>query len=89
MVALTATLVSIGAAGIPSAGLLLAATVLEVIGVGPEQSLLVIAFIFPFDRLLDMMRTTTNISGDVAVACAVAKWDGNLDEDVFRQEASV
>ena len=89
MVALTATLVSIGAAGIPSAGLLLAATVLNVIGVGPDQAMLVIAFIFPFDRLLDMMRTTTNISGDVAVACAVAKWDGNLDEDVFRQEASV
>ncbi|MCH2182038.1 MAG: dicarboxylate/amino acid:cation symporter [Mariniblastus sp.] len=89
MVALTATLVSIGAAGIPSAGLLLAATVLNVIGVGNEQAVLVIAFIFPFDRLLDMMRTTTNISGDVAVACAVAKWDGNLDEDVFRQDASV
>ena len=88
-VALTATLVSIGAAGIPSAGLLLAATVLEVIGVGPEQSLLVIAFIFPFDRLLDMMRTLTNVSGDVAVACAVAKWDGNLDEEIFRREAEV
>ena len=80
---------SIGAAGIPSAGLLLAATVLEVIGVNAEQSLLVIAFIFPFDRLLDMMRTLTNISGDVAVACAVAKWDDNLDEDVFRREAEV
>ncbi|MDE0759294.1 MAG: dicarboxylate/amino acid:cation symporter, partial [Pseudomonadales bacterium] len=89
MVAITATLVSIGAAGIPSAGLLLAATVLEVIGVNAEQSLLVIAFIFPFDRLLDMMRTLTNISGDVAVACAVAKWDDNLDEDVFRREAEV
>ncbi len=89
MVALTATLVSIGAAGIPSAGLLLAATVLEVIGISPEQSLLVIAFIFPFDRLLDMMRTVTNISGDAAVACAVAKWDGNLDEAVFRRDTEV
>lgn len=89
MVALTATLVSIGAAGIPSAGLLLAATVLEVIGIGPEQSVLVIAFIFPFDRLLDMMRTVTNISGDAAVACAVGKWDGNLDEAVFRRDTEV
>ena len=89
MVALTATLVSIGAAGIPSAGLLLAATVLEVIGIGPEQSVLVIAFIFPFDRLLDMMRTVTNISGDAAVACAVGKWDGNLDESVFRSDTEV
>lgn len=89
LVALTATLVSIGAAGIPSAGLLLAATVLEVVGVSPEQATLVIAFIFPFDRLLDMMRTVTNVTGDIAVACAVAKWEGELDEDVFRTEAAV
>ena len=89
MVAMTATLVSIGAAGIPSAGLLLAATVLSVIGIAPEQSLLIIAFIFPFDRLLDMMRTLTNVSGDIAVACTVAKWEGELNEDVFRNEAEV
>ena len=88
-VAMTATLVSIGAAGIPSAGLLLAATVLGVIGVGPEQSLLVIAFIFPFDRLLDMMRTATNVTGDIAVACTVAKAEGQLDEDIFRHEAEI
>jgi len=89
MVAMTATLVSIGAAGIPSAGLLLAATVLRVIGISSEQSLLIIAFIFPFDRLLDMMRTLTNVSGDIAVACTVAKWEGELNEDVFRNEAEV
>jgi len=89
MVAMTATLVSIGAAGIPSAGLLLAATVLSVIGIAPGQSLLIIAFIFPFDRLLDMMRTLTNVSGDIAVACTVAKWEGELNEDVFRNEAEV
>ena len=83
-VALTATLVSIGAAGIPSAGLLLAATVLSVINVSEQDALLVIAFIFPFDRLLDMMRTVTNITGDLAVACTVAKWDGMLDEETFR-----
>ncbi len=89
MVAMTATLVSIGAAGIPSAGLLLAATVLSVVGISAEQSLLIIAFIFPFDRLLDMMRTLTNVSGDIAVACTVAKWEGELNEDVFRNEAEV
>ncbi len=84
-VALTATLVSIGAAGIPSAGLLLAATVLSVINVSDQDSLLIIAFIFPFDRLLDMMRTVTNVTGDLAVACTVAKWDGLLDEEIFRK----
>ena len=85
MVALTATLVSIGAAGIPSAGLLLAATVLNVIGISGSEALLVIAFIYPFDRLLDMMRTVTNVTGDIAVACTVAKWEGQLDEDAFRR----
>lgn len=89
MVALTATLVSIGAAGIPSAGLLLAATVLAVIGVDQKQAVLIIAFIFPFDRLLDMMRTVTNVTGDIAVACTVAKWEGELDENVFRTEAEI
>ena len=89
LVAVMATLVSIGAAGIPSAGLLLAATVLEVVGIDETQTLLVIAFIFPFDRLLDMMRTVTNVSGDIAVACTVAKWEGELDTDVFRSEAEV
>ncbi len=84
MVALTATLTSIGAAGIPSAGLLLAAVVLAQIGIGAEQAVLIIAFIFPFDRLLDMMRTLTNVTGDTAVATAVAKWEGELDEEVFR-----
>ncbi|PHR91564.1 MAG: dicarboxylate/amino acid:cation symporter [Robiginitomaculum sp.] len=89
MVALTATLTSIGAAGIPSAGLLLAAVVLSVIGINEAQATVIIAFIFPFDRLLDMMRTATNVTGDVAVACTVAKWEGQLDEEVFRRKSVV
>lgn len=89
MVALTATLTSIGAAGIPSAGLLLAAGVLAVIGVDDAQATLIIAFIFPFDRLLDMMRTATNVTGDIAVACTVAKWEGQLDEEVFKTKSVV
>jgi len=87
VVALTATLASIGAAAIPSAGLFLAYTVLQTFGVTPEQGVLIVAFIFPFDRLLDMMRTVTNITGDAAVATAVAKWQGELDEEVFRKPA--
>ncbi|MCI5045563.1 MAG: dicarboxylate/amino acid:cation symporter [Aquisalinus sp.] len=86
-VAVTAVLVSIGAAGIPSASLFLAFTVLSVFGVTEEQAILIIAFIFPFDRLLDMMRTLTNVTGDAAVATAVGKWEGALDEDVFRGKA--
>ncbi|MEL6257478.1 MAG: dicarboxylate/amino acid:cation symporter [Pseudomonadota bacterium] len=88
-VALAATLTSIGAAGIPSAGLLLATVVMTEVGVPPEKAVLVIAFIFPFDRLLDMMRTMTNVTGDAAIASAVAKWEGELDEQVFRTPAVV
>lgn len=88
-VALAATLASIGAAGIPSAGLLLATVVMTEVGVPPEQAVLIIAFIFPFDRLLDMMRTMTNVTGDAAVATAVAKWEGELDEEIFRSPATV
>lgn len=84
LIALTAALVSIGTAGVPSASLFLLSIVLDVFNVSPEHTALVIGFIFPFDRLLDMMRTVVNVTGDTAVAVAVAKWEGELDEDVFR-----
>lgn len=86
MVAVMATLVSIGAAGIPSAGLLLSAAALEQVGVNDAQALLVIGFIYPFDRILDMMRTLTNVTGDAAVATAVGKWEGAFDEEVYVAE---
>lgn len=86
LVALMATLVSIGAAGIPSAGLILSGAALAQVGIPDAQAALIIGFILPFDRLLDMMRTLTNVTGDTAVATAVAKWEGELDEDVFRAE---
>lgn len=89
MIALTATLASVGAAGIPSASLFLLATVLTVFNVTPEQTALMVGFILPFDRLLDMMRTVTNVTGDAAVSTAVAKWEGELDEEVYRQVAKV
>ena len=83
LVAVMATLVSIGAAGIPSAGLLLSAAALEQVGVSEADSLLIIGFIYPFDRLLDMMRTLTNVTGDAAVATAVGKWENSFDEEVY------
>ena len=86
LVAVMATLVSIGAAGIPSAGLILSGMALAQVGIPEEQAFLIIGFILPFDRLLDMMRTLTNVTGDAAVATAVAKWEGDLDEAVFRAE---
>lgn len=89
LVAVTATLASVATAGIPSASLFLLGSVLPVIGVSPEQTALMVGFILPFDRPLDMMRTLTNVSGDLAVATAVAKSEGELDEEVFRDPAVV
>ena len=89
MIGLTATLASVGAAGIPSASLFLLATVLQVIDLGPEETALIVGFIFPFDRILDMARTAVNVTGDAAVAVAVGKFEGQLDEEIFRRPAVV
>lgn len=85
-VAVMATLVSIGTAGIPSVSLFLATTTLGVIGATQDQMLLILAPLFAFDRLLDMMRTVTNITGDLAVATVVAKWENEFDREVFLAE---
>ncbi|RME67338.1 MAG: dicarboxylate/amino acid:cation symporter, partial [Alphaproteobacteria bacterium] len=76
---LSGTLASIGAAGVPSAGLILIPLVLSSVGL-PVEAIAVIAGI---DRVLDMMRTATNVTGDAAVATVVAKSEGELDEAVF------
>jgi Na+/H+-dicarboxylate symporter len=89
LVAVMATLVSIGTAGIPSVSLFLATTTLGVIGVTGDQMVLILAILFPFDRILDMMRTVTNVTGDLAVATTVANWEGELDKEVFRERDRV
>ncbi len=89
LIALTTTLVSIGTAAVPSASLFLLAAVLGVIGVGGEQTALIVGFLLPFDRPLDMMRTVVNVTGDLAVATAVAKSEGEFDEDIFRADPRV
>jgi len=84
LIAATTTLVSIGTAAVPSASLFLMATVLQVLDVSAAQTALVVGFLFPFDRPLDMLRTVVNVTGDLSVATAVAKWEGELDEESFR-----
>lgn len=89
LIALTAAIVSIGAAGIPSASLFLLAIVLDTFGVTPEHTALIVGFILPVDRVMDMARTVVNVTGDAAVAVTVAKWEGELDEETFRAPATV
>ncbi|PCJ66575.1 MAG: dicarboxylate/amino acid:cation symporter [Bacteroidetes bacterium] len=68
VIVLTATLASIGAAAVPSAGLVLMIVVLESVGLNPAW----IAIILPVDRILDMCRTVVNVTGDAAVSTIVA-----------------
>ncbi|BDF94469.1 MULTISPECIES: dicarboxylate/amino acid:cation symporter [Pseudoalteromonas] len=79
MVILTATLASVGTAGVPGVGLIMLAMVLNQVGLPVEG----IAIIIGVDRLLDMTRTAVNVTGDCMVTCVVAKSEGQLDEDVF------
>ncbi|KOO15193.1 sodium:dicarboxylate symporter [Vibrio xuii] len=79
MVIMTATLASIGTAGVPGVGLVMLAMVLNQVGLPLEG----IALIMGVDRLLDMIRTAVNITGDSAVTIIVAKSEGALDENRF------
>lgn len=79
MVVLTATLASVGTAGVPGVGLIMLAMVLQQVNLPVEG----IALIIGVDRLLDMTRTAVNITGDCTVACIIAKSEGELDQAVF------
>jgi Na+/H+-dicarboxylate symporter len=84
MIIVTATLASIGTAGVPGVGMIMLAMVLKQVGLPVEG----IALILGVDRLLDMVRTAVNVTGDAVVTCIVAKSEGELDEDVFNREMS-
>ena len=77
LISILATLGAVGAAGIPGAGLIMMALVFGAVGVPLET----IAFVAGVDRIMDMMRTTTNVSGDAAVAVTVANMTGELDRE--------
>ncbi|MEN7341631.1 MAG: dicarboxylate/amino acid:cation symporter [Pseudomonadota bacterium] len=88
-IGLTTTLVSIGTASVPSASLFLLAAVLTSIGLTEAQTAIVVGFILPFDRLLDMMRTVVNVTGDLAVATTIARYDDDLDRDIYERQPEV
>jgi len=76
LISILGTLGAIGAAGIPGAGLIMMALVFGAVGVPLET----IALVAGIDRIMDMMRTTTNVSGDAAVATTVASMTGEIDK---------
>tara|TARA_Y100000588_G_C14266340_1_gene930070 strand:- start:1980 stop:3419 length:1440 start_codon:yes stop_codon:yes gene_type:complete len=80
-VIITATLASIGTAGVPSAGLIMLSIVLIQLGLPVDA----IAIIWGIDRLLDMLRTSVNITGDAMVTSIVGKWERQVNESTFNK----
>ena len=81
-VVVTATLASIGTAGVPSVGLVTLAMVLNSVGLPTEG----IALIMGIDRILDMIRTAVNITGDAVCTTIVCHQEGSLNSDVFNKD---
>jgi Na+/H+-dicarboxylate symporter len=79
IIIITATLASIGSAGVPGAGMIMLVIVLNAVHVPAEG----IALILGPDRILDMCRTVVNVTGDAAVTAAVARGENAIDEEVF------
>ena len=80
MVILTATMASIGTAGVPGVGLIMLTMVLTQVGLPVEGIMLIIGV----DRILDMLRTAVNVTGDAMVATVVARTEDDLDLAVFQ-----
>ncbi len=88
-VIITAVLASVGTAGVPGAGAIMLLLVLNSVGLKVEPGTTVAmayAMIFGIDALLDMGRTALNVTGDLAVTCAVAKSENEIDETLWKKE---
>lgn len=81
-VIVTATIASIGTAGVPSVGLVTLSMVLSSVGLPTEG----IALIMGIDRILDMLRTAVNITGDAVCTTVVANQEGALNREVFQKD---
>ena len=78
----TATLASVGTAGVPSVGLVTLTMVFNSVGLPVEA----IGLIMGIDRILDMLRTAVNITGDAICTTIVAKQQGAFNEKTFRAD---
>ena len=81
-IVLTTVLASVGTAGVPGAGMIMLAMVLQGVGIPVEG----IALVAGIDRIFDMVRTSINVLGDIACSVVVAKSEGQLDESVYKTE---
>jgi len=81
IVLLTGALAAFGTAPIPSASLFMLAAVLASVGVSTAQTALIIGFVLPFDRLLDMTRTVASASANLTVTASVGTWEKRHEVD--------
>jgi Na+/H+-dicarboxylate symporter len=84
----TTTIVAMGVAPVPSGSLFVLAAVLAAIGIGPTETAILVGFVLPFDRVLDMTRTIPNVTTDLACATAIARWEGEIDLDAYRSASA-
>lgn len=89
LIAVTTTIVAMGAAPVPSGSLFVLAAVLAAINIGPVQTAIIVGFILPFDRILDMMRTVPNVTCDLAICTAVARWEKEIDVEEYKSRKDV
>ena len=80
-VVILAVVTSIGTAAVPSAGTITLVIILQQFGLPLEA----IGIILAVDRILDMLRTSVNVTGDAAVACIVANSEGLLDKNIYNK----
>lgn len=82
-IAFLAIIASSTCAGIPGAGLITIALILNGLGLSPEQLVAGFAFLFTIERLTDMMRTTLNVTSDAVVAAAIADNENEINYDLL------
>ena len=82
-IAVLAMIASSTAAGIPGAGLITIALVLNGIGLTPEQLVVGFSFLFALERLADMLRSTVNVASDAVVAAIIADNENEINYDLL------
>ncbi len=87
-IALLAIIASSTCAGIPGAGLITIALILNGMGLSPEQLVAGFAFLFTIERVTDMMRTLVNVTSDAVVVAAIADNENEINYDLLNNPAA-
>lgn len=87
-IGLLAIIASSTCAGIPGAGLITIALILNGMGLSPEQLVAGFAFLFTIERITDMFRTTLNVTSDAVVAAAIADNENEINYDLLNNPAA-